>query len=592
MLDKIIRKLMPLGASLAIIGCSSGEGVQPAKPECDPSIPLNTFYIDNDGDGYGRNPIEDCKFKPNYSANYDDCNDNNSKVNPKATEICDGIDNDCNGITDEKLSQKCITDCGDGLEICVNGSWDLCTAPQPSKELCNNIDDDCDGQIDEGLPKATYFQDDDGDGDGDPTIYIPGLCKAPKKHVRNALDCDDTNPAIKNGTVMWSRKVNCKDTLDSIALGVDDEAVIYVVDKNNTLQTIDRKGNTLNKSIFEKVEDFVVFKKLNNNKKFEGEIVYILEGQGLNFYMTSWGKKQDNNYKKEFDKVIWKCFSDDTDSKKTSKLALALDGTAYVSTTFDDYNWENAACSQISLIDPTEVDVQSETMTYDEGGSVGWAYRLYHLSIGKGELVYAIDEKSGETLQLSPDLKNEFWKKILVKTNFPIVFGKDNDLFVTSIETTGKGMCTYSDNGKSLFNTQKIGVEEITPVIDEQGNFFLQNAAYTKDGKNIWINTNKTKLNGTAVASKTLYQFGKDGLQALDKNSGKIKWILNKDQKTQHPISPSNLSIDNNGRLYFCNSADNILYSVCAWDKVDPKAHWPMYRHDNQRTNNSNTPLK
>jgi len=77
------------------------------------------------------------------------------------TEVCNNIDDDCDGLTDEDLTQD--TACGvgacagTGIEICAAGSWvgDTCTAGVSGTESCNNIDDDCDGLSDEYLTQNT-----------------------------------------------------------------------------------------------------------------------------------------------------------------------------------------------------------------------------------------------------------------------------------------------------------------------------------------------------------------------------------------------------------------------------------------------------
>ena len=67
-----------------------------------------------------------------------------------SVEICDGEDNDCDGLVDEDLVRSCATACGTGAETCVAGTWGGCDAPAVGAEICNGVDDDCDGAIDPG----------------------------------------------------------------------------------------------------------------------------------------------------------------------------------------------------------------------------------------------------------------------------------------------------------------------------------------------------------------------------------------------------------------------------------------------------------
>jgi hypothetical protein len=79
-----------------------------------------------------------------------------------AMEICDGIDNNCNGMVDEGfvgLGQACTAGVGAclryGANACNsthNGVTCSAVAGAPTTELCNHIDDDCDGVVDNGFP--------------------------------------------------------------------------------------------------------------------------------------------------------------------------------------------------------------------------------------------------------------------------------------------------------------------------------------------------------------------------------------------------------------------------------------------------------
>ncbi len=112
------------------------------------------FCTDSDNDGYAAE---------GGACGLVDCNDSNAAINPVAFEICDNVDNNCNSATDENLTSA--TTCGvgacsgnTGIETCMAGTWGSNTCDPlagSSSEVCDNIDNDCDGNTDEDLSRST-----------------------------------------------------------------------------------------------------------------------------------------------------------------------------------------------------------------------------------------------------------------------------------------------------------------------------------------------------------------------------------------------------------------------------------------------------
>ncbi len=183
---------------------------------------LLTWYRDLDDDGYGDplTTMEQCEQPDGYLSDNNDCDDSDPTINPEASELCDGSDNDCDGAVDEDDAIDAaiwfLDADGDGYagaeytrEACLRpdsyfSSADDCNDAAAdihpgAEEVCDDLDNDCDGAVDDdddGLSGGvTWYQDRDGDGYGDPASTIEA-CNAPDGFVANLLDCNDLSSAI------------------------------------------------------------------------------------------------------------------------------------------------------------------------------------------------------------------------------------------------------------------------------------------------------------------------------------------------------------------------------------------------------------
>lgn len=175
---------------------------------------LNTYYQDMDGDGYGdpSAPTQGCSAPETFVSNNLDCSDGQADINPKASEQCNGLDDNCNTTVDEGVKTVFYVDEDQDGYGNSSVSQEACAAPSGftaqggdcndqsstshpgASEACDLVDNDCDSQIDEGV-QTTYYEDGDADGYGLTSTTTQG-CSAPEGYAASPGDCLDSDSSV------------------------------------------------------------------------------------------------------------------------------------------------------------------------------------------------------------------------------------------------------------------------------------------------------------------------------------------------------------------------------------------------------------
>ncbi|HRG85788.1 MAG TPA: MopE-related protein, partial [Chitinophagales bacterium] len=217
--------------------------------DCDGNIDddalFTTYYLDNDGDTYGDQLDAGTTFcyvpAAPYVLDNTDCNDGDMSINPGATEICNAMDEDCDGIADDGLTFVTYykDNDGDGYGAGLYGTVTTCdgapatyvdndldcedfnAAINPAADdVCNFIDDNCSGVADEGLPIFTFYLDADGDTYGNPGATLEACGPFGVMWVENSEDCDDADADVHPGVIDECNGIDndCDGNIDDDAL--------------------------------------------------------------------------------------------------------------------------------------------------------------------------------------------------------------------------------------------------------------------------------------------------------------------------------------------------------------------------------------
>jgi hypothetical protein len=201
----------------ASINPSASEICNSVDDNCNSTIDegvQSTFYADADNDGFGNaaSTTDACTAPTGYVANSLDCNDASASINPNTVWYFDADGDGYYGTTTTSCTSPGANYSMTSAGVDCN---DANSSISPSAtETCNSVDDNCDGLIDNGIGN-TYYADVDNDGYGNNASSVLA-CTQPVGYVSNHTDCNDSNALVNPSVAELCNLIddNCNGTID------------------------------------------------------------------------------------------------------------------------------------------------------------------------------------------------------------------------------------------------------------------------------------------------------------------------------------------------------------------------------------------
>ncbi len=274
--------------------------------QTDEGLPAFTYYADADSDGFGdpSGVLNTCETSApaGYVDNNDDCDDTDAIANPSNTEVCNGVDDNCDGQIDEGFTFTTYYEDNDSDGFGSsnpNNSISVCDETAPAgyttnnddcndndaninpnaSETCNGTDDNCNNETDEGLATQTYYQDADNDGYGNADVSLDD-CEQPNGYTLDNTDCDDNNSQVNPGQT--------EDPDNNIDDDCDGVGMVSTVDlQREELFTISPNPTQSFVSIESNVTGFINARLVNQVGQSVLETSFVLSNNRQNIYLDN-----------------------------------------------------------------------------------------------------------------------------------------------------------------------------------------------------------------------------------------------------------------------------------------------------------------